>query len=71
MPEILAERFVNGGELTYYELQQAYLRITGSKLPAGSKPAATARRLTEQRPLRFEFEINRLRGFAWDLEDIQ
>ena len=69
MAKILEQRFNNGEELTYHELQEAYKQITGHKLASGANAAATARRLTEKYPERFEFEINRVRGFAWDMED--
>jgi hypothetical protein len=63
---ILNTRFENGQELTHHELREAYKRITGRELPRGAKSQDVARHFVTTCPLRFEFEVNRLRGFAWD-----
>jgi hypothetical protein len=59
-------RFQLGKELTTHELREAFKAIFNRPLPPGSNTAAVARTLSERMPLRFEFEINRQRGFAWD-----
>jgi hypothetical protein len=61
-----ATRFQLGQELTTHELREAFKIIFNRPLPPGANPKAVARTLTERMPLRFEFEINRQRGFAWD-----
>ena len=71
MSKILNKRFNIGEELTQYELEQAYKRITRHKLPPGTNGRSTARRLQEKYSERFEFEINRVRGFAWDIGDLE
>lgn len=62
----LAERFKVGQELTGHELAEAFKRIYGKPLPRGRKSSDLARALAAHEPVRFEFEVNRLRGFAWD-----
>lgn len=68
--QVLAERFEIGMELTFYELQESYKRITGFPLPRGCKPQDAARRLAQTRPLAFEFEVNRLRGYAFEHSEL-
>jgi hypothetical protein len=59
-----------GQELTHDELRQAYQRITGKPLPGNASARDVARWLTQTFPLRFEFEVNRLRGHAWDADEL-
>lgn len=66
MTTTLPQRFVIGKELTHHELKQAFQRIFQRPMPRNVKPEVTARLLTQELPLRFEFEVNRLRGFAWE-----
>ena len=42
-PRTLTARFNLGQELTHYELQQVYKRITGRPLPSGRRGADVAR----------------------------
>jgi len=67
---ILNKPFNNGQELTHHELRQAYKRITGRELPRGTDARRTVQHFIATSPLRFEFEVNRIRGFAWDAEEI-
>jgi len=63
---ILSTRFTNGQEITNHELREVYKRIKGQELPRTATPAQVASHFVKTQPERFEFEINRLRGFAWD-----
>jgi hypothetical protein len=63
---ILSKRFVNGQEITNHELREVYKRINGKDLPRTARPSDVAHHFVKTRPERFEFEVNRLRGFAWD-----
>lgn len=65
----LKGRFILGKEITPYEVREAFKRIYNRPAPKGAKPVEMARRLSAHHPLRFEFEINRLRGYAWDAEE--
>lgn len=65
----MSKPFKNGDPLSEAELAQAYQRIVGKRMPSGSF-LAVARTLSKHRPTQFEFEVNRLRGFAFDLEEI-
>jgi hypothetical protein len=69
-PNVLLTRFEIGKELTHHELQQAFKNIHGHPIPRGANPAEVARGLAARSPLRFEFEVNRLRGFAWDADEL-
>ena len=69
-PQILTPRFEIGKELTRYELQEAFRRIHGHPVPRGAKPQEVARGLAARSSLRFEFEVNRLRGYAWDADEV-
>lgn len=59
-------RFKNGDPITHDELNQAFFRITGRHPPRGRAAHSLAALLSRAEPVRFEFEINRARGFAWD-----
>lgn len=65
----LLKRFAAGDPLTRQELEQTYYRMVGRPLPRRSDPAQVAQQLSSARPLRFEFEVNRLRGYAWEHEN--
>jgi hypothetical protein len=67
---ILNTRFEIGKELTNHELQETYRRMFGKPIPRGARPAEVARGLSARSPLRFEFEVNRLRGYAWDADEV-
>jgi len=62
--------FILGQELTYDELRQAHQRIKGAPLPGNLAPRDVVRWLAQTLPLRFEFEVNRCRGHAWDAEEL-
>ena len=68
-PLTLESRYQIGQELTTYELREAFKRIQRREPPRGVRPEDLARGLASAGPLRFEFEINRLRGFAWDHDE--
>lgn len=70
-PNTLLGHFRIGQELTQHELDEAFRRIFGRPIPRGSKPRDIARNLAASQPLRFEFEINRVRGYAWDAEEVR
>lgn len=64
------ERFEIGMRLTTYELRECYQRIFNStKIPKDYNNLAKT--LATRQPLRFVFEINRLRGYAWDSTEIE
>lgn len=63
--------FTIGQNLTHHELQQAFHRIAGRPLPAGCDLRLIAGELSRTRPRRFEFEVNRCRGLAFDLEELR
>lgn len=63
---VLNQRFINGGDITHGELQRVFHIITGRPLPARYNPGECAQALIAARPERFEFEVNRLRGYAWN-----
>ena len=65
---VLKQRFINGGDLTHGELQRVFYNLTGHPLPAGNNPGNTAQALIRAWPEAFEFEVNKLRGYAWDQE---
>lgn len=65
-----AKRFTNGQPFTFGELSTAYQRITGRPVPAKQDMARLAKGLIGRFPDRFEFEINRQRGFAFDHDEI-
>jgi len=65
-PRILAERFEAGKNLTRHELREVYKTINGKHLPVGANPRDVATFLMKYHALRFEFEVNRLRGYAWN-----
>lgn len=69
-PLILTDLFTIGKELTNHELQETYRRMFGKPIPRGARPAEVARHLAASSPLRFEFEVNRLRGYAWDADEV-
>lgn len=62
--KILPERFKLGQRLTVYELTGAFTAIYGEDPPVGFDPQQIARALYLHHPARFEFEVDRLRGFA-------
>lgn len=47
-----------------YELTGAFTAIYGEDPPVGFDPQQIARALYLHHPARFEFEVDRLRGFA-------
>ena len=61
--------FKIGQELTKDELLQAYERITGNKPKGNIDLNRTAQYFAQTQPIRFEFEVNRCRGYAWDNGD--
>jgi hypothetical protein len=58
-------------EVSKNEIQSAYQRIKGHPVPTAINLSAVAKGLAAAYPLRFEFEINRSRGFAWDNDEIR
>lgn len=61
------ERYTYGKEMSPHELVTVVQVLTGRPVRrlVGPLPKI-ARVLYEAAPLRFEFEVNRLRGFAWN-----
>lgn len=68
--QILRTLFENGQELTHHELRQAHKAITGRDLPRGAKPQEVARYFVATCPLKFEFEVNKVRGFAFEAGEL-
>jgi len=67
---LLPDRFRIGQDITTYELRETYRRITGGPPPGSLPPKEAVRRLIHENSLRFEFEVDRLRGYAWDGADV-
>lgn len=65
-PPIMSQRFKPGQELTQHELREAYKAMFGRPIPPRADLRRIAQGLAAQEPVRFEFEVNRLRGYAWD-----
>jgi hypothetical protein len=64
------DRFQLGQELTPDELKHAYICIHNKPVPKGQSYRAIAATLARACPLRFEYEVNRQRGWAFDAEDL-
>lgn len=62
-------RYKLGQEVSHDEVRQVYRRITGKPLPRGRRAGEVAKALYASAPLRFEFEVNRLRGYAWEADE--
>jgi len=70
MTLIMDNRYTIGEALTHHELREAYKAIFQRDLPRGAKSADVARGLAASYGNRFEFEVNRLRGFAWNNHEL-
>lgn len=68
-PPVMSQRFEPGQELTQHELREAFKRMFGRPIPPRADLRRIARGLAATEPLRFGFEVNRLRGYAWDNGD--
>ena len=62
--------FQLGQNLTHEELRTAFQRISGRPIPAGANLREAAATLARNAPERFTFEVNRCRGFAFELEEL-
>lgn len=65
------ELYVIGGRVEPEEIRAAFRRIHGRDVPRGLSLARVAETMARTNRLRFEFEINRCRGLAFDAEEIQ
>lgn len=65
------ELFQVGGNLTHDELRISFQRIFGRPLPLGADARRIAGRLSAELPVRFTHEVNRCRGWAFDVEDLR
>ena len=65
--DTLVEPFRIGERLTPDELRTSYTRITGKAFPGQVDKQHVAAALSRCYPMRFAHEVNRLRGFAFDL----
>ena len=62
------DKFVIGEMLTPSEVRTAFTRITGRPVPTEMSLKQVAGLLTRHFPARFEHEVNRVRGYAFDLQ---
>lgn len=62
-------RFTIGDPVGSEEVRTVFRRITGKVLPP-NRVRAVVDGMVSANPLRFEFEVNRLRGYAWNQDEI-
>ena len=67
---VMDDRFQIGASVTYHEARTAFSEIFRRPMPRGSDVEQIVRNLSTAVPLRFEFEVNRVRGFAWNMEEL-